>query len=213
MGDGGRDGGADLELFRAWRAGDDDAGHVLFQRYFARVRAFFVNKVAPGDLEDLVQATFLGCVRAKNGFSERSSFSTFILGIAYNILRAHYRERRAKPHAEELDEVPVADLGAGQVTLLDLRAQQRTLLEGLRRVPLASQTILELYYWERMTGPQLAEVLGVPEATVRGRIRRAKALLTAEVNHLQRSPIRLPTTTTDIDAWASSVRGRVLPPD
>ncbi len=34
------------------------------------------------------------------------------------------------------------------------------LLEGLRRIPLASQVILELYFWESLTGAELGQVRG-----------------------------------------------------
>ena len=52
--------------------------------------------------------------------------------------------------------------------------EQRLLLEALRRIPLDLQIAIELHYWEGMSGPDLAQVLDIPEGTVRSRLRRAR---------------------------------------
>ncbi len=41
----------------------------------------------------------------------------------------------------------------------------------MRRIPFDFQVALELFYWERMTAPEIAAVLDVPEGTARSRIR------------------------------------------
>ena len=44
--------------------------------------------------------------------------------------------------------------------------------------------MLELYYWEALTGGEIGELLGVPEDTARSRLRRARLLLEAEIQRL-----------------------------
>ena len=86
------------------------------------------------------------------------------------------REQRALEfHIFEHDSA--ADLAAGPSTLFGKRREERLLLEALRRIPLDSQVVLELYYWEEMSAAQTAAVLDLPEGTVRGRVKRAKDLL------------------------------------
>lgn len=198
----------DDELLAAWRDGDRKAGNELFQRHFESVRRFFVNKV-DREIEDLVQRTFTGCVESRERFEGRSTFRTFLFAVAHNVLREHFRQKRRDARVDD-DERSVVDLGAGPSSLLADRREQRLLLEGLRRIPISFQVALELYYWEKLTGAELGEVLGVPENTARSRLRRAKELLSAALETIEKSKDLLQSTTADLDGWAASIRARHL---
>jgi RNA polymerase sigma factor (sigma-70 family) len=199
---------SDEALLEAWQRGDRKAGHELFERHFESVRRFFVNKVGR-DLEDLVQRTFLGCLEASERFAGRSSFRGFLFGVATNVLREHYRAQLRAAKHDKLDDLSVADMNPGPSTALARKREQRLILEALRRIPLGAQIMLELYYWERMSGPQLAEVFGIPENTARSRVRRAKELLAKTIGRLAKSRALLESTTTNLDSWAASLRARV----
>lgn len=195
----------EVALLGRWRAGDPRAGDRLFVRHFASVDRYFRHKVSEGDVADLVQRTFLACVERPERFEGRSSLRTYLLGIARNILREHYRAS-ARRRVEDIDKVPVIDLGAGPSTLLGARAEQRLLLEALRSVPLEAQELLELYFWEGLTGPQLAEVLGVGEDTARTRLRRARVRVGEALARLAASKDVLDSTESDLESWARSLR-------
>ena len=194
----------DGELLSAWRAGDRNAGNELFQGHFEAIRRFFVNKV-DRDVEDLVQRTFIGCVEGSDRFEGRSSFRTYLFAVANNILREFYRQKRRD---ERLDfgTCSVADLGAGPSSVIADRREQRALLEALRCIPLEFQVALELYYWEKLTGVELGEALGIPENTARSRIRRGKELLTKALTRLQRSNEVLESTDANLEVWAAGIR-------
>lgn len=198
----------DEALLEAWCAGDRRRGNELFQRHFEPIRRFFVNKV-DADAGELVQKTFLACIDAQARFEGRSSFRTFLYAIAHNVLREHYRERRKARGQEEVEELSVVDLGAGPSTMLAAKREQRALLEALRRIPMRYQVVLELYYWEKLTGAELGEILGVPEDTARSRIRRGKELLEGALRRLALSKAVVESTVSDLDDWAESVRGQL----
>ena len=103
----------------------------------------------------------------------------------------------------------VFDLGLSPTTLIAQRKEQLLVLQALRRVPLDHQVVLELYYWEAMTAKELAEVLEIPEGTVRGRIRRAKQLLEEQLAQLAETD-DLESTMSNLDSWARSLRAKVL---
>lgn len=105
----------------------------------------------------------------------------------------------------------VRDLGAGPSSLLVGQEQQRILLEALRSVSLDDQLILELHYWERMTGPQLAQVFECGEPAIRGRLRRAKTRLRDRLEVLAEDSPELADTMTDLDAWARKLREAIEP--
>lgn len=194
----------DEELLAAWSAGDTSAGDRLFVRHFAAIDRFFVNKAARGEVGDLVQRTFMICVERAHTFASRASFRAFLLGIARNVLRDHYRAMTKG--RRNVGEVSVADLSPGPSAVFAKREEQRLLLHALRSVPIDAQVILELYYWEELTGVEIAEILGVPENTARTRLRRARLRVARELERLADSPGLLDSTQGDLEKWARSLR-------
>ena len=196
----------DPELLEAWRRGDLAAGDELFNRHFAAIPRFFRNKVIYGRLDDHVHPTCEACVEGRERFRNDSTFRTYLFGVANNLLRDHYRAQKREPEALDFGKSSAVDVGAGPSTVVGKRREERLLLEALRTIPLDSQIVLELYYWEEMSASQTAEVLGIPEGTVRGRVRRAKELLKKELAKLARSPQELETTVGNLERWAAALR-------
>ena len=199
----------DRELIAAWRGGDRRAGEELFTRHFPAVQRFFRNKVDASAVEDLVQRTFLVLVEKPGQFRGESSVKTFLLGVANNLTRSYYRKRQRADEHVDFAQLSVVDLGTGPSTAVGRKREHRVLLEALRRMPLNAQTILELYYWESMTGPAIAAVLGVPENTARTRLRRARERLATEIARLEQSEKPLESTLDDLDGWARALRARL----
>lgn len=204
---------SDIELLERWRTGELGAGDLLFTRHFAAIHRFFKNKVAADQLEDLVQLTFMACVEGRERFRQDAKFKTYLFGVAHNLLCDHYRKSRKRPDSLDFTTSSAADLAAGPSTLFGKRREERLLLEALRRIPLDSQIVLELYYWEEMSASQTAAVLQLPEGTVRGRVRRAKQLLREQLGKLARSPEELQTTLGGLDQWAAALRERLADSD
>lgn len=199
----------DFELLDAWRAGDREAGNTLFERYFDAVCRFFTNKVQH-NIDDLIQKTFLGCVEGRDRFQKQASFRTYLFAVAHNVLRAHFRERR---RSDDQPFDPAEDSSDAMTpspsSVLAVHQEQRLLLEALRRIPLDYQLVLELYYWEDMAAPELAQVLGLPEGTVRSRLRRAKEALADKMTALACEPSLLKTTVSSLDKWVRSLRSQI----
>lgn len=195
----------DLELLAAWRGGDRRAGEQLFERHFDAVARFFRNKVDSG-IDDLIQRTFLGCVEGKDRFRGESSFRTFLFAVAHNVLGKHYRSQRRQGERIDFGVTSVHDLAPSPSVIIARHHEHRVLLQALRCIPLDHQIVLELYYWEEMSASQTAEVLGIPEGTVRGRVRKAKELLKKELAKLARSPQELETTVGNLERWAAALR-------
>lgn len=197
----------DLELLTAWRDGDTAAGSELFERHFVAVRRFFRNKVL-GDVDDLIQKTFLACVEGRDRFRGDASFRRYLLGTANNILRMHYRARRVGD-GPDFDVASAVDLAPSPSVAASFADEQRIVLEALRRIPLGFQIALELYYWEDLPVAELAEILDVPVGTIKTRLRRGRQLLEQKIGELADSPERLHTTLTRLDDWAKQLRAHM----
>ena len=196
---------SDEDLLSAWRVGDTTAGQELFTRYFPIVYRFFSHKLGE-ELEDLVQRTFLACTRHRERMQGIVSFRAYVLVVARNELATYLRSRYRRGQAIDLSTVSLADLGSSPSQIVGQRQEHRLLLLALRRIPLELQDLLELHYFERMTGPELAAALEVPEGTVRSRLRRAIAALRTELERLARSPELVESTLGSIASWAAEIR-------
>lgn len=194
----------DEELLSAWNAGDGRAGEQLFRRHFVAVARFFRTKI-DGDVEDLVQRTFLGCLEGRARFRGAGTFRSYLFGIAYRVLYTHYRSKRADERID-LSAVSLHDLSPSPSTIVAQRREHQLLLAGLRRISLDYQVVLELYFWEDLTAAAIGELLGVPEGTVRTRIRRARELLTAQIERLAGARALIESTIHGLDDWARGLR-------
>ena len=194
----------DLDLLDRWGDGDRTAGNVLFERHFDSLFRFFRNKVDIG-VEDLVQQTLLGCVAGRTSFRRDASFRTYLFQVARNQLYAYYRERNREGNYD-FEITGIADLGTSPTGLIARKQEEHWLFEALRRIPLHYQVVLELSLWEDMPGRQIAEILDIPEGTLRSRLRLAVTRLRNEMQAIAADAHTLPQLGDDLQAWACRVR-------
>jgi RNA polymerase sigma-70 factor (ECF subfamily) len=198
---------SDDALLAAWRSGDRRAGSLLFDRHFRALTRFFRNKLQSG-MDDLIQQTMLGLLEAKDEFRAEGSFRSYVFGVAYNVLRNHYRQSQRDADRLDFGVTSIFDLALEPADVMAERHEHVLLLQALRRIPIEHQTLLELYFWEPLPALEIASILGVPEGTVRTRIRRAKAVLEVELGRLTDDPKLFESTVSNLDDWARQIRAR-----
>jgi RNA polymerase sigma factor (sigma-70 family) len=182
----------DLELLERWRAADMRAGERLVGRHFPAIRAYFLNK-ASAEHEDLVQETFARLA------SKRDS--------ARMILFEHLRGRQRAGRFDPLEH-SVADLEGGRLSsLMAQRESHRQLLAALRELPLVDQELLELYYWQKLTAGEIAEIQGLPERTIRSRV--AAALKRAGKAHAAHAGRPLAHSDAEVEGWLAELKAEL----
>lgn len=165
----------DLGLVTRWRAGDRGAGQALLERHFASLYRFFQTK-CDADPDDLVQATLLACLSAKEQFRGESSFRTYLFSIARHKLYRHLRDRRREPGID-VTITSVAEVVTTPRTVIARDQAHRALLDALRQLPIEQQTLLELYYWEDQDTAALARIFDVRVGTILTWLFRARGKL------------------------------------
>jgi len=201
----------DAELLLRWRAGDTPSGERLFSRYYDAVSRFFGNKVTR-DRADLVQATFSMCLEKVDGLNNAASFRSFLFGIARFELLHYYRRKSQREVEFDPRSVSVHDVDPAPSRVIAKHQEQRLLLEALRHIPLELQIVLELAYWEKLTSTEMSDLLGIPEGTVKSRVRRARRQLQDQLSRLAESTAQLHTTASDLDGWAEKLRVQLAHP-
>jgi RNA polymerase sigma factor (sigma-70 family) len=196
-----------LELLTAWQSGDTTAGERLFDRHADAVVRFFENKVR-NDAEELVQVTFLRMLEGHSRIRDFGAFPAFVFAIARNVLREHLRElARGREVDPEVDSM--AALVPGPSTVVGEREEHRLLLEGLRRLSIEDQILVELTYWEDLDSDTLGEIVGMPASSVRTRLSRARERLRQTVAELAATPTMLTSTVEGMEGWAAELHARL----
>jgi len=174
-----------IDLASRLREGDVQAVAEAYDEFAATVRAFARRLL--GDLEvaeDLVHDVFVTLPSAVRNFRGDSSFKTFLISIAVNHARHHMRgaaRRRAamQRYAEE-PEARVDDPEA----LLRQRQLAGALSSALDELPLDQRVAFVLCDVEERPSPEVAAIVGVPEATVRTRLFHARRKLRQKLEQL-----------------------------
>ena len=176
---------ADEELLRRFQAGDARAFEGLLQRYERPIYNFLLRSVRdPETATDLVQEVFLRVVRRAGQFKGDSKFSTWLYTIARNLCIDHSRKmvfRRHRsldaPAGGEESSVPLGERLAGGDAATDRRAiagrLQHEIAHAVEELPPDQREVFLLRQVQGMPFRAIAEVVGVPENTVKSRMRYA----------------------------------------
>lgn len=198
----------DVVLLDRWRNGDESAGQTLFARHFDSIYNFFETK-CESDADELTQATFLACLRAKDQFRRESSFRTYLFTIARNELYRVLRTRQRRDAKLDFELSSIAELVSTPGTRMARNQEHRRLIEALQHLPVEQQTLLELHYWEDMDISELAQIFDAPTATIRTRLHRARKALRDRMESEKSAPQNVLETLESMDLWAKGLAGRL----
>lgn len=176
----------DEELMLSFRGGDARAFATLVARHRAPVYNFILRLVGhPARAEDVLQETWLKVVRGAQDWQPKARFTTWVYTIARNLCVDAARKESYR-QTESLDAPIGADgegralgeqLPDGHGTSPDRGAYNnsvRPLIErALRSLPEEQREVFLLREYSGITFKEIAEVTGVPENTVKSRMRYA----------------------------------------
>jgi len=166
-------GRSDAELLAA-SLHDAETFTELFERHWRGLYSFCRSRAGSAG-EDIAAETFRVAFDRRRRYDARHDDARpWLLGIATNLLRDHFRAAQrdeAKHHrAATLDAPPSGeDIGGLESQLLGTQ-----LTAALGSLPAADRDALLLLAWADLDYEQIARALGVPLGTVRSRIHRAR---------------------------------------
>jgi RNA polymerase sigma-70 factor (ECF subfamily) len=157
--------------------GDRLAMQVLYARRHVRVFRFVVRLVRDeGMAEDLISEVFLDVWRQAGRFEGRSAVSTWMLAIArFKALSA----LRRRPD-EELDEEAagaIEDPSDDPGTALEKKDKGAIIRKCLVGLSADHREIIDLVYYHEKSVEEVAEIVGIPENTVKTRMFYARKRL------------------------------------
>jgi len=154
---------------------DKRAMQVLYARHNVRVYRFILRLTGNQSLaEDLVSEVFLDVWRQADGFEAKSQVSTWLLAIArYKALSA--LRRRTDEHLDDQMAATIEDTADDPETVAYTKDRNTIVQKCLRQLSPAHREVIDLVYYHEKSVDEVAEIVGVPPATVKTRMFYARS--------------------------------------
>jgi RNA polymerase sigma-70 factor (ECF subfamily) len=166
---------ADEDLMQLVQRGDPRAFELVYDRHSGAAFSLAYRMVGRGNVaEDVVQEAFLSIWRSGARYERtRGSVRTWVLGIVHH--RAIDQLRRASVHDKRRasDEGLEERLESGERTDNEVarREEAASIRSAMTTLPDDQSHVIELAYFGGFTHTEIAEILGAPVGTVKGRMR------------------------------------------
>ena len=184
----------DEDLMVQYQQGEVRAFEVLLGRHRKPVFNFILRYVGDRETaEDLLQETFMRVIKGADAYKRQAKFTTWLYTIARNLCVDQTRRRKHRKHASldapmaaSEDSGTLMDVIPGSEMASDRKSVNKELHETMQRaIGSLSEEQREVFLMREfldMPFKQIADVVGVPENTVKSRMRYALEKLRLELD-------------------------------
>lgn len=161
---------SDTDLMRRYVQADDRrAFEILYRRHLPSVVALFRRAgCTPEIAQDLAQQTFLHLHRARRDFDLRRRLKPWLLTIALNVRREHFRRGQRKPEVSlDPERHPEPSVEPDAST-----AQECLIHRALAQLPDDQRQVIELHWIEGLSFAEVAQAVGASRSAVKVRAHR-----------------------------------------
>jgi len=174
------------ELVTAARDGDRSAFGLLYHRYARMVHGILLCRVPPREVDDLVQDVFVSALRQLHALRDISRFGAWLCTITRN--RANDYHRRTIPIEQATESQEVEELEQSRATDHAVEQEAAAVMALLRTLPDTYREPLTLRLVEGMTGPEIAERMGMTHGSARVNLFRGMQMLREKLAEKAKSP-------------------------
>lgn len=167
---------SDQELIASIANGNLQALGGLFDRYEADIRRCVSRLgVGVGDVDDLVQTTFLEVIRASARFDATLPAKSWLFGLSVMLVRRHRRSlSRAAARLLQRARWPRPDAPPTPAAEFDKDQELQRFQRAFQSLSPKKREVFTLVTLEGLSGEEVARVLEIPVATVRTRLHHAR---------------------------------------
>ena len=168
----------DAALLRAMAAGDERALQLLFARHGGWLQARLSRRCADHDVvADVLQDTFVAAWQGARRWRGDGEVGAWLWGIAVRRLVSRLRGRRLAFVADAT--IDTAGVSAEEQVLLGV--EYGDVGSALQRLSPELRAVVQATILDGLSTREAARLLDLPQGTVKGRIRKAKAQLRSEL--------------------------------
>lgn len=159
------DGPGDLDLIERWRRGDQRAATQLVARHAPALARFAAASGARGEVEELVQDTFVRAFASIDSFRGESSLRTWLFTIERRLLLDRRRARRGREQVEVGDGDAATEYDALDGVVADETSKQ--LRCAVERLTPTQREVFALRVNEGLSYREIADLVGTTEGAAR----------------------------------------------
>ena len=161
---------SDEELMAAYVGGDSSAFSELFSRYAPVLLRMLRRQIRNAeDAHEIVQQTFLQMHRARRDFQQGRRLRPWLMTICFNLKREHFRRKMRRPEAplefEPKEDTPKRDP-------LERKDDAKMLRDALATLPEGQREVIIMHWFDDLSFPEVAEILGLSVSAVKVRAHR-----------------------------------------
>jgi RNA polymerase sigma-70 factor (ECF subfamily) len=153
-----------------------NAEPALWQDVASRLRPFVARRIAPAEIDDVMQDVFIRMQRGLSALRDEERFTSWLFQIARSSVADHMRVRArhplpAEPHEDDLPDEPAEDDREAARTL------SACVSVFVARLPSPYREAVTLVELEGLTAREAAEMVGISVSGMKSRVQRGRAQL------------------------------------
>jgi RNA polymerase sigma-70 factor (ECF subfamily) len=170
---------SDEDLVKRILRGDSDLYEHVIKRFERLVYGFMLRKISDvGVAQDLAQETFLIGFENLDRLKDHKRLKSWLMGIAGNLVRDHYKRRKMAGMPENYDPELV---GIDPLESAEQQERHEVLYKALQELSERYRTVLIKRYLEGMEYTDIADDLGLSVGAVEVCMHRARKALGAVI--------------------------------
>ena len=176
----------DGELMKQIVSGDQAAFGELYHRYKERMYYYFYRMLgnSPEQANDFLQELFMKLIEKPERYNQAFPFSTWLYSVANNMCKNEYRRREVRKEFQA-EEALDAKLDFMNDATIEPEQLIEKVFRTLDQLGEEHRSAFLLRYREGFSLRQIAEILELPEGTVKSRLFNAKKILAEKLNYLK----------------------------
>lgn len=156
--------------------GSRSAFDTLVKRYQSPLRRFLQNLTGGDNMlsDDLAQETFIKAWTQLSTFKNKSSFNTWLFRIAYNVFYDYIRSLKDWRSMDDVER----EVDSLYRQNADDGCLKSDIQQAMSQLKPAERTCITLFYMEDRQIREIADIMGLPEGTVKSHLSRGKDKMT-----------------------------------
>lgn len=167
-----------IKYVRQLKQGDAEAFHIIYEHY-KQPLYFFIYKIVKnhGDSEDILQESFIKVWEFSNTLVSEQAFHVWLYKLVYN--RAIEAYRRNERNGDLFDQI---DIDYVPTQIEKLKEWERHEIKDsiqlvVNELPERFIVVAQLRFFEGFTTKEIAEILDLPEGTVKTRLNKIRSII------------------------------------
>ena len=176
----------DSELMKLIVLGDQSAFNELYHRYKDRLYYYFYRMLGNSteQANDFLQEIFMRTIEKPESYNPAYTFQTWLFSVANNMCKNEYRRRGVRLEYQDYESYE-QKLDFMKEPAIEPEFLLEKIFQTLNQLGEENRSAFLLRYREGFSIKEVAQILELPEGTVKSRLFYARKILAEKLNYLK----------------------------